>query len=157
MIRALVRVVVLSLPLLSGAALAWEDRPGDLYQMCTQCHGDKAQGNQEVGAPSIGGLPEWYLAAQLVKFHTNVRGAQPKDINGMRMHPIGRTLDDSNIKTVAEVVAKLPRPQLPDTVKGSLVKGEAAFQVCTGFDLRRRDRQHHPAHRRPGRVLAAPG
>ena len=112
-------------------AFAWDnDRPAELYKLCTSCHGIDGAGNQPVGAPSIAGLPEWYLEAQLTKFHTSVRGGHVKDINGMRMRPIGLTLNEENRKTVAKFVSAMPRPSTPDTVKGKLAKGEGTYQVC---------------------------
>lgn len=111
-------------------ALAWDDRPEELYVMCRSCHGQQGEGNQAVGAPSILGLPEWYLLAQLEKFGNGARGAHPKDINGMRMRPVGRTLTAENRASMAKFVAAMPRLDLPDTVKGNPVKGEARFQVC---------------------------
>ena len=111
-------------------ALAWDDRPAELYQLCTSCHGSDGKGNQAVGAPAIAGLPEWYVESQLTKFHEGVRGGHVRDINGMRMRPIGLTLTAENRKSVAHYVSGLPRPDLPDTVKGNLAKGEVAFQVC---------------------------
>lgn len=111
-------------------ALAWDDRPEELFLMCQSCHGHKNEGNQEVGAPSIVGLPEWYLQAQLQKFASGARGGHPKDIAGMRMRPVGRTLTAENHASMAKFVAAKPRVALPDTVKGNPVKGEARFQIC---------------------------
>lgn len=142
MIKSCVRLVVYSFLTLGFAAVAatvapmapsafaWDDRPAELYNFCTSCHGMHGEGKQDVGAPSIAGLPAWYLSAQLDKFHNGARGGHVKDINGMRMRPVGRGLDDSNRKVMAEYVAALPRPALPDTVKGNIVKGEGRFQVC---------------------------
>ena len=111
-------------------AWAWEGAPPELYHMCTQCHGEAGEGNRDVGAPVIQGLPEWYLLNQLTKFHDGIRGAHPKDIAGMRMRPMARALTLENIKSVAKYVAGLPRPLQSPTVKGSLVRGEAKFQLC---------------------------
>lgn len=133
MIGSLVRLSVVALALLGLASMAQaadESRVKALYNLCTSCHGADGQGQQDIGAPSIAGLPEWYLTAQLDKFHGGVRGAHPKDIAGMRMRPIGRTLDDQDRKDIAAYVSKLPRPELPDVVKGSMVRGEVKFQVC---------------------------
>src|SRR5206468_1794430 len=56
-------VVTLLLGLASTARA--EDRAYDLGVLCTSCHGSQLQGNQDIGAPSIAGLPEWYLLKQL--------------------------------------------------------------------------------------------
>jgi cytochrome c553 len=116
----------------SGAprAFAWDDRPADLYVMCQSCHGHNGEGNQPVGAPAINGLPEWYIVAQLEKFANGARGGHPKDINGMRMRPVGRMLTAENRVAMAKYVSALKRPSLPETVKGNPIKGETKFQVC---------------------------
>ncbi len=111
-------------------AFAWDDRPDELYGMCTSCHGQHGEGNQEVGAPSIHGLPEWYILAQLEKFANGARGAHPKDINGMRMRPVGRTLTAENRAQMAKHVSAKKHLELADTVKGNPVRGEARYQVC---------------------------
>lgn len=116
--------------LLAPSAFAWDDIAPELYHMCSQCHGAHGEGNQAVGAPVIQGLPEWYLQAQLTKFRNGARGAHPKDINGLRMRPMARALTESNIKVMAQYISSLPRLATPDTVKGSLVKGESRYQVC---------------------------
>ena len=112
-------------------AMAWDDRPSELYTLCKSCHGQDGTGNQGVGAPAIAGLPEWYLKAQLDKFSQGLRGAHAKDLRGMRMRPIGRTLTEENRASVAKYVSSLPRPKVADTIQGNLAKGEATFGVCT--------------------------
>src|SRR5690349_8539962 len=39
-----------------------------LYTTCAKCHGDAGTGNQALGAPAIGGLPAWYVQAQIANF-----------------------------------------------------------------------------------------
>ncbi len=41
---------------------------------CAPCHGAQGTGNTDIEAPSIGGLPEWYVQGQLVKFRDGLRG-----------------------------------------------------------------------------------
>jgi cytochrome c553 len=108
----------------------WAEKPAELYKLCTSCHGHKGEGNQGVGAHAIAGLPEWYLKLQLGKFNSGVRGGHPRDINGLRMRPIGRTLGDSSRQFVAKYVSELPKATVRETLKGNLAKGEATFQVC---------------------------
>lgn len=106
------------------------DRAKGLFNLCSSCHGLQGEGNQPVGAPAIAGLPEWYLTHQLEKFKAGIRGAHPKDISGVRMRAMGRALTDEDIKISAAYVAGLPSQPHPTTVKGSLVRGEAQFQLC---------------------------
>ena len=48
------------------------------YATCLACHGDQAQGNQALNAPRLNHLEPVYVAAQLVKFRSGVRGGEGK-------------------------------------------------------------------------------
>ena len=52
----------------------------------------KAAGNPDLKAPRLAGTDDWYLATQLRKFRSGVRGASPKDMGGRLMRPMARTL-----------------------------------------------------------------
>ena len=56
-----------------------------LYGGCVSCHGAAGNGNAEVGAPAIAGLPQWYIETQLKNFRGGVRGYHGDDITGLRM------------------------------------------------------------------------
>ena len=77
--------------------------PGDpgaghaLFETCESCHGDNGAGNQDLKAPLIAGTDDWYLATQLRKFKSGVRGANPKDREGRLMRPMARTLANDGI------------------------------------------------------------
>ena len=83
--------------------------PGDpkagatLYATCGACHGDNGAGNQDLGAPRIAGVDDWYLATELRKFRSGVRGTNPKDREGRLMRPMARTLPDED--AIRNVVA----------------------------------------------------
>ncbi len=88
--------------------------PGDpkagatLYATCAACHGDNGAGNQDLGAPPIAGTDDWYLATELRKFKSGVRGANPKDREGRLMRPMARTLaDDDAVRNVVAYVETL--------------------------------------------------
>ena len=103
-----------------------------LFQLCAQCHGETALGNQHVNAPSIAGLPQWYIEAQLQKFKSGGRGTHFDDLTGMQMRPMAMSLaTDDEIKTIAEYVSKLP-PQKPTPTLsgGDPNKGKVLFGVC---------------------------
>lgn len=103
----------------------------DLFKLCTYCHGMNGEGNQKVAAPSIAGLPEWYVRRQLDKFHNAVRGGNSKDLGGLRMRPMAKTLDpQTDFEAVAKYVSSMPRPKLPNTVVGRPFKGEQSYQPC---------------------------
>ena len=88
--------------------------PGDpkagatLYATCGACHGDNGAGNKDLGAPQIAGVDDWYLANELRKFKSGVRGMNPKDREGRLMRPMARTLaDDDAIRNVVAYVETL--------------------------------------------------
>lgn len=84
-------------------------RGAELYDTCVPCHGKNGGGDHTLRAPSIAGLPQWYIETELGKFSHAIRGAHPDDMEGARMRPMARTLKgEPDIKAVAEYVAKLP-------------------------------------------------
>jgi cytochrome c553 len=88
--------------------------PGDaqagaaLYATCAACHGDNGAGNQDLGAPRIAGTDDWYLATELRKFKSGIRGVNPKDREGRLMRPMALTLrTDDAIRNVVAYVQTL--------------------------------------------------
>ena len=85
-IVALASIVVLGS---GGSAMAdAESRGKALFKLCASCHRADGSGNVSVGAPTIAGLDEWYVEAQLQKFKGGLRGAHPDDVAGLRMRPM---------------------------------------------------------------------
>jgi cytochrome c553 len=102
-----------------------------LYDTCRPCHGGQGEGNQALAAPAIGGLPQWYVEAQLTNFNAGRRGYAPYDTSGIRMKSISWTLRDSaSIASVAQYVASLPAPNAPATLSGNAAAGQGTFQLC---------------------------
>ncbi len=102
------------------------------FHLCQQCHGEQALGNQAVNAPSIAGLPQWYLEAQLTKFKSGGRGTHFDDLTGMQMRPMAMSLaSDEEIKLIAGYVAQLPakKPE-PVLTGGDPNKGKVSYAVC---------------------------
>jgi cytochrome c553 len=107
--------------------------PGnELYAACVSCHGKDGHGQADIAAPSIAGLPAWYVEAQLVKFRSGIRGAHPDDLEGLRMRPMSRQMmDEGEIKAVSAYVATLsPLKAPPSTVGGDAAAGAAAYATC---------------------------
>ena len=63
-----------------------------LYATCAACHGERASGAQDKGAPDLHRTGDWYLLAQLKKFKSGARGAAPGDATGAQMRPMAMTL-----------------------------------------------------------------
>lgn len=103
----------------------------ELFTACTSCHGEDGLGNRAIAAPSIAGLPAWYVESQLVKFKTGVRGAHPDDLEGMRMRPMARQMmNDGEVKSVAAYVAQLPRTNIQPTLAADTKAGIVAYKDC---------------------------
>ena len=102
---ALMADYVASLAPVSTAA----EMPGDpargepLFTTCVQCHGEKARGNPDKGAPALHRASDWYLVAQLKKFKAGVRGTHPDDLTGAQMRPMALGLSDE--QAMRDVVA----------------------------------------------------
>ena len=108
-------------------------RGQELYDTCVPCHGRDGSGNHDLRAPSIAGLPEWYLQVELTKFFHGVRGAHPDDAEGARMRPMARTLkNDVDIANVAKYVASLKQVKPAAFLKdGNAEAGKATYTgVC---------------------------
>lgn len=79
-----------------------------LYATCMACHGADGAGNQTLQAPRIAGVDDWYLAAQLRKFKSGVRGGNPKDTQGSLMAPMANSLaDEDAIRNVVAYIETL--------------------------------------------------
>ena len=74
-----------------------------LYAVCSACHGPAGAGNEAVKAPRIAGVDASYLALQLEKFKSGVRGSSPSDVQGLLMRTATAPLSDE--KAVRDVVA----------------------------------------------------
>lgn len=80
----------------------------EAYVVCQACHGDKGQGNQQLGSPPLHSQVDWYLVSQLKKFKAGVRGADAKDVTGQQMRPMSMLLaDEQAMKNIAAHVATL--------------------------------------------------
>lgn len=103
---------VQSLPRVPGDhAVAGGDaaRGKALFATCMACHGPDGGGNQALNAPPLAGADDWYLLAQLKKFKSGARGADPKDALGAQMRAMVNTLtDEQAMKDVVAHIASLP-------------------------------------------------
>ena len=139
--RTPISLLRLSLPLavLVLTGCQWDIHPPEatasgeeIFQLCVSCHGTQGQGNAKFNAPSIAGLPKWYVERQLTKFRTGIRGTHPADLTGMAMRPMAISFhNDQDLQAVAGYVASLPRPGAAATAGGDATKGAALFAPCT--------------------------
>lgn len=79
-----------------------------LYGVCATCHGENAEGLQEMNAPALAGREEWYLIRQLKNFKSGARGSDPGDIYGLQMAPMAQLLaTDQAIQDMAAYLNSL--------------------------------------------------
>lgn len=102
------------------------------YELCTQCHGPDGRGNRAANAPSIAGLPAWYVTAQLQKYRAGHRGTHPDDVGGLQMRPIARALaSEADVEAISQHVARLPTGSAPTTLAGAdAARGETLYGAC---------------------------
>ena len=116
----------------SAAIAAENERGAVLFDLCSSCHGPEAGGNRMYLAPSIAGLGEWYIVAQLKKFQNGPRGTHFDDLAGMRMRPMSKTLrSDADVEAIARYIAALPpsNPE-PQVEGGDAARGQVHYAVC---------------------------
>jgi cytochrome c553 len=104
-VHAVARYVESLPPVRHARALPGDAHAGDtqFHAVCVSCHGINGEGNDDVKAPRLAGTDDWYLATQLRKFKSGVRGNNPKDIEGRLMRPMARGLADED--AIRNVVA----------------------------------------------------
>jgi len=74
-----------------------------LFAVCSACHGPSGAGNEAVKAPRLAGVDGSYLALQLEKYKSGIRGGNPQDTQGVLMRSAVATLSDD--KAIQDVVA----------------------------------------------------
>lgn len=78
------------------------------YAVCAACHGQKAEGLEQMGGPRLAGLDDWYLLRQIQNFKKGLRGYHPEDVFGRQMSPMAATLaDDTAIGNVVAYINSL--------------------------------------------------
>jgi len=107
-------------------------RGKELYDSCMPCHGKDGSGTPNVQAPSIGGLPQWYIEAEVMKFRAGKRGYHFDDLAGLRMRPMALSMPtEQDVKDVALYISQMPRPVHPATVEGGNAEhGKQLFNTC---------------------------
>jgi len=126
-------LAALAVAMLAASASAQDlDRGVQLYDLCAQCHGAEGAGNPAFLAPSIAGLPQWYVQSQLQKFRAGYRGGHFDDIAGMRMRPMSLALEnEADVASVAAFVASLtPMPPAPVLAGGDAARGQVLYAPC---------------------------
>lgn len=79
------------------------------YTVCLACHGPQGEGNEALKAPPIARLDDWYVARQIRKFQTGVRGRAENDVTGLQMSAMAATVPADAVDHVAAYVRTLAR------------------------------------------------
>ncbi len=109
-VQAVARYVGSLPPVTHAPALKGDIEAGDAqyHQVCGSCHGPNGGGIDDVNAPRLAGVDDWYLATQIRKFKAGVRGGNSKDTEGRLMRPMARSLaDEDAIRNVVAYIATL--------------------------------------------------
>ena len=100
-----------------------------LYQnVCASCHGAKGEGRQDLKAPSIAGLPEWYVRAQLENFRKDQRGIHAQDVEGQMMRAVSKVLTEDQTRAMAFHIAGLPRVRPTATIHADVSEGRLLYE-----------------------------
>jgi cytochrome c oxidase subunit 2 len=104
----------------------------ELYRACVSCHGPDGGGDITQGAPAIAGLPAWYVALQLERFQTGLRGKHPDDVEGLRMRPMSLQMKtETQTQAVAAYVAGLAPVRNPAQLAGAdAAAGAQTYVMC---------------------------
>lgn len=128
-----------------GSSLATCGRPSPdriargeaLFGGCTPCHGPEGEGGPALGAPSIAGLPAWYVRLQIWEFRVGYRGYVSADSAGARMATaVAGLADRADAAALAAWVAGLPAVAPPPVLGGDPARGKVAYQACVACHRR---------------------
>lgn len=124
----------LSSPVLSAGDLQTEE----LSYGCIGCHGENAEGVEELGAPRLAGQSQGYLLEQTVNFRKGRRGYAVEDARGTEMRVSVETLTDHEIGALSAYFSEreVPLTAIAGTA-GDLEAGKKLYNEtcasCHGF------------------------
>lgn len=136
-VRMFIRWLVI---FLGGSGVCWGDESGLLAEdrgfviyrdNCMDCHLTTGMGIREMNAPSIAGLPRWYVTDQLRKFRREERGSHDEDPSGILMQMKAMTLGERDLVFVGKYIESLA----PNLARNTL--GLKASEVAGGARLYR--------------------
>lgn len=101
------------------------------YAICSACHGAQGEGNQQLNAPKLAGLNDWYMRRQIHNFQNGLRGTDPNDKFGPQMAPMAQTVaNDQALENTLARINTLPDQPAPTTVLGDVDRGRELFRTC---------------------------
>ncbi len=101
------------------------------FVLCASCHGQQGEGIMAMNAPSLAGLPPWYIERQLRYYKEGIRGTHEKDQFGQQMAPMANMLaDDAAIRNVTAYLETLQPSPAQSTLAGDPIKGAFHYNTC---------------------------
>lgn len=86
------------------------NRGSQLFALCTACHGARAEGNENLAAPGLTALEDWYLVEQLRLYAENLRGTEAADVYGQQMRSLASGFaDDEARRAIAAHINSIER------------------------------------------------
>jgi len=104
--------------------------PPDDLVYCTVCHGVQLMGNQNILAPRLSELPDWYVELQLKAFKNGWRGTHETDVAGLEMRPMAAALSDEQIQAAGKFVSATQSPLPQHTLDGDIADGKKNYMSC---------------------------
>ncbi len=123
--RALPTIVFLCGSVILADELSIKEDPGfEVFRdQCMACHLETGLGIEAMNAPSIAGLPRWYVTDQLRKFRSDQRGFHNADVAGKLMQANAIVLDERTIAFVGRHIENLPSSAERKTVATQEIVG----------------------------------
>jgi cytochrome c oxidase subunit 2 len=101
------------------------------YAVCSACHGPRGEGNQQLNAPKLAGLNDWYVRRQLLNYQHQIRGTTPGDTYGVQMAPMSQIVaDPATRENVLAHINTLADNPSPPTITGDAERGRRLFETC---------------------------
>jgi len=90
------------------------ERGADVFSVCEGCHGEQAEGSEDLEAPKLAGQYDWYLITQLKNLRAGYRGTHEEDLNGQIMQAMAADLEDQEIVDVVAYIMTLDPNFVPE-------------------------------------------
>lgn len=116
---------------------------------CMACHLETGLGIEAMNAPSIAGLPRWYVTDQLRKFRSDQRGYHSEDVSGKLMQANAIVLDERTIAFVGRHVENLPPNSNRKTAASESVDASEALFLQNCAECHGNDANGDRARRAP--------
>ncbi|MFT5572702.1 MAG: cytochrome c553 [Cryomorphaceae bacterium] len=99
-------------------------------QICASCHGEKAEGNDNLGSPALAAQNSEYIVRQLSNYNSGLRGTHSDDTFGQQMSAMAKTVaDPASQQKIADFLSTLVPVKVPLS-EGDTKNGFKYYQSC---------------------------